>query len=304
MRRNTIDRLVFAVVLFSLLLPGGLALGQEHRLSLEAHRPVGATYTVRVKGDRTITQTQSVDGAQARSSSMKVVGSMTGEAEVLALHDNDQVRQVAVRVQKFEGERDGQAVMIDVTKRIIMTAKNGETIYKYEGGDAVSKEAAEVLDIFSEFLVKEKPDRATYDQMFKLNQPRKAGTSWACDNALMAKNMIEGGELVIDEDDIESKFQFLAVGEFNDKPAAVFEVTMQLDGFTIPDAKENGLTLKSSKGDVKMSGLLPLDPKSGDNALQVQVQMGFVAEVKQGGSTVQLGFAITGQADADFRRVK
>ncbi len=293
------------VALFvALLLPAGVADAEQHELTLERVRPVGAKYQVRVQGEQTQKQTQSLNGQQVGGEERKLSGALTAVAEILAVHENKQVRSVAIRVEKFEGAAGEKAITLDTAKRIIVSAVDGDTTFKYEDGTAIGEDAAEVLGILAMFMVDEDPEDASDDKMFKLDQPREKGSKWECDNELLAKDIASGGELVIDKDGIESEFEFLDIAEFAGQKAAVFDVSVQLRDFSVPGAKEQGLNIIKSKGEMNMSGLLPLDPESGDGAMQVQMEMDVVAEVKIDQGTVRLGFEITGEADAEYREIK
>ena len=120
----------------------------------------------------------------------------------------------------------------------------------------------------------------------------------------MAKDFSAGGELAIDADSIDSEFKFIGIAEFASQKAAVFDVEVKMNEFSFPGAKEQGLTIKRSDGKMKMSGLLPLDPKSGDGAVQMQMKMDVIAEVKIEQGTVRVMMDISGQADAEFREIK
>lgn len=299
------ERLMLVATLFALLLPAGSAAAQEHTLSIERDRPVGSKYQIVVKASQTQTQTQSVNGQLVGNNTEKLTGSMTAVAEVLALHDNKQVKQMKLNVSKFDAKSGDAAIELDTSKPIVVTAAGGETTFKYEDGTAVPEKAAEALDILSGFMTDDSPGDATQDKVFKLDQPHAKGTSWECDNELLAKQLGGGGELVIDPKDIESEFKFLDIAEFAGQESAVFDVAVKFNRFGVAGLDEiPGLTMKKSEGKLKMSGLLPLDPKSGDGAVQMQMDMDFEAEIKADGQTVQIIAGMKIQADAEYREVK
>lgn len=304
MKRLAADRFAFFALVLTLLLPAGFTAAQEHQLTLDRERAVGAKFQIQVKANQKQTQSQTVNGQAVGSETHAFSGTMTAVAEVLSVHENKQVRSISLDIQKFEGESDGQPVIIDVTKKIVATADKGETTFKYEGGGEIAENAVEILDVLATFMLEDEPQGASEDEMFKLNQPRKTGSKWECNNELIAKDMNKGGELVIEPDGIESEFRFVDVAEFAGKQAAVFEVTIEMNKFSIPGAQAQGLKIAKSEGKLQMSGLVPLDPKSADGAMQMQMQVDITAEIAVDNQKVSVSFAVSGAADAEFREIK
>lgn len=298
-------RLMQVVTLLAMLMPAGLAAAQEHTLAVERDRPVGSKYQVVVKASQTQTQKQTVNGQLVGNNTEKLTGSMTAVSEVLAVHDNKQVKQMKLVVSKFEGKAGEDEVKLDTTKPIIVTADGGETTFEYEDGTALPDKADQLLDILSGFMTDDSPGDATQNQVFKLDKPRAKGSSWECDNELLAKQLSGGGELTIDPKDIDSEFKFLDIAEFAGNESAVFDVAVKLNRFSVAGLNEvPGLKMTKSEGTLKMSGLLPLDTKSGDGALQMQMDMAFDAEIKAEGQAVQISVTMKIEADAEYREVK
>lgn len=285
-------------------MPAGMVQAEKHQLTLERNRPIGSKYQVRIQGNQTQKQTQTFNGQQVGGETRKLTGAMTAVAEVLAQHKNKQVRSVALKVEKFEGQINDKQLKLDTAKRVVASVKDGKKTFAYEDGTPIGAETGEVLDMLVMFMLDDDPDDVSDDRMFKLDQPREVGTKWECDNKLLAKDLASGGELVVTEDNIKSEFQFLDVAEFAGQKAAVFDIKVDLQKFSFPGAKEQGLDVKKSEGVMKMSGLLPLDTKSGDGAIQMQMAIGITAELKIEQGTVRLDFEINGEADAEFREVK
>ncbi len=304
MTRLHADRLVFLVLLLTLLMPVGLAAAQEHTLTLDRERPVGAKYQVRLQGTQTQQHTQTLNNQEAGGDTHKIAGNLTGIAEVLAVHKNKQVKAVALEIKKFQGTSDEETLTLDTTKRLVIIAKAKSIHVEYEDGSAVGAQAAEVIELLAMFMVNKDPDKTPSDKIFKLDQPRTAGSAWACDNELLAKDIARGGELVIEPKNIESEFKFLDLAEFAGQRSAVFDLKVKMKDFSLPGAKEQGLAITRSDGEMNMSGLMPLDPKSGDGAMQMQMKMQIAADLTFDQGQVKMNFDIAGQVDAEFREIK
>lgn len=305
MLRPALERLMCVAILLALSVPAGLAAAQEHQLSIERERPVGSKYQVVVKASQTQTQKQVVNGQLVGNTTEAITGSMTGVAEILAVHQNKQVRSMKLTLSKFEGKAGDADVKLDLAKPIVVNASEGNTTFTYADGTALPENADKVLDILSGFMTDDNPEDASQNQVFKLDKPHAKGASWECDNALMAKQLSSGGELEIDPKDIKSEFNFLDIAEFAGKQAAVFDVEVTFDRFGIAGLNEvPGLKMNKSEGKLKMSGLLPLDTKSGDGALQMQMEMDFDASINANGQAVQITVGMKLEADAEYREIK
>lgn len=293
------------IVLLLALLPAGLALGQDkYQLTMKRDRPVGSQYAIKVQGEQTRKQSQSVDGNEVASETFAFLGSLNGVAEVLTVHKSKEVSSVAIKIEKFSAEHTGEKINLDLDKRIIAKVVRGDTQFAYEDGTPLGDKATQVLDMLTAFMLEEDPQGPTDDELYKLNQPRAKGTKWACNNELLASDLSKGGELIIKKDGIESQFSFIDIAQFAGKDAAVFDVTVKMNDVTLPGAKEGGLTVVKSGGQMQLSGLMPLDPTSSDGAVQMQVKMGITAQAQHQGKTVQVSFDINAQADAEFKRIK
>lgn len=304
MTRTTADRSVLVAVLLALLIAAPASAAQEYQLTLDRHRPVGTKFQVSVQGTQNHKQYQTVDGKPAGEQKRTVTGKMTCVSEVLAVNKNKQVSSVALTLEKFEGKLGDQAVEVDTTKRVVVTAADGESKITYEDGTALPEDAAEVFTMLSAFMIEEDASKSSEDDMFKLKEKRAKGSSWECDNKLLAQEMSGGGQLLIQPQDIKSKFQFLDVAEFAGQEAAVFDVSVDLSNFTFAGAEQQGMKLKKSEGKMNMSGLLPLDPKSGDGVIQMQMKIEVQADVDFQGQKVKVGFEMSVDANAEYREIK
>ena len=305
MPRAAAYRTLLAAILLMMLMPAALVRAQEHQLAFDRDRPVGSKYQITAKASKTEKQSQKVNGQPVGNNSNTISASMTAVAEVLALHEDKRVRSVKLSISKFEGKAGDQDVKIDQNKPIVGSVNNGQASFTYEDGTALPEGAEELIDLLSGFMLTQNPQEPTQDKVFKLDKPHAKGSSWEGDNKLIAEQLSDGGQLTIDPENIKSQFQFLDIAPFAGQQAAVFDATVTFDKFAIGElAQVPGLTVTKSDGTLKLSGLLPLDVKSGDGAVQMQLDMAFGADIKAEGATVQIGFEFKIESDAEFREIK
>lgn len=303
MKRIATKRLGLGVLLSALLMTAGFAQAEKYQLVFDRDSAVGDKLRATTKGTKNQDVKQTMNGQALGEQKQVISGELTAVVEVVSVYDNKAVKSAVMTVEKFKGENNGEATKLDMTKRIMITVENGKTVFKYEGGGAIPGGTTEVLDLLVQ-AVEEDPEEASDDQVFKVTEPREAGTSWACDNELMAKTMSGGGEIVVNAKDIESEFKFVDVAEFNGKKAAAFEMTAEMDKFTFPGAAEQGLKMTKSEGKLSMSGLLPLDPKSHEKAMEIVTDMTIRASVPTPQGNVDMSVDINVQVSVELRDVE
>ncbi|MEM6256707.1 MAG: hypothetical protein AAGI37_00165 [Planctomycetota bacterium] len=293
--------LLLIALLFMLSAPVS---AEQHELTFDRKRPVGSTFKIILQGEQTNRQAQTVDGKQAGRESNTIKGKLEGVAEVLEVHENKKTKSAAIKLSLFEGSRNNVAFELDLTKRVIATAEGGGMTLAYEDGAELSEKAAELLDVLLGFMIEEAPSDIAEDEMFKLRQPREAGSSWACDSELIAKDMSHSGALKIDPDKVDGTFKFIEVGELNGQKAAKIDINIKLNAIGIPAMADQGIKMISSGGELSMAGHLPLDPKSFDGTSTMRMSMSFVAGLNANGSEIRITNEVKASVQATYLQIK
>jgi len=297
------QRFVCAVVaLVGLLFACPLA-AQEHALRYDRQRPVGSVYDIHVQAQMNRHQVQSANGQVLMSQDAAISVTLAGTGRVLATHDDLTVQSMVLDLSSFEAEIDGQPVTLDTEQNLTVTQGEEQTTFVYEDGSVPSPAAMDVLKLVKSFLINDKPQNPQGNEIFDLLAPKEVGATWSGDAELIAQSLSSESGLLIDAEDIGSQFSFLGLGEFAGQESAVFNLVVSIEGFTLPNAQQQGIQITQSQGTMTTSGLLPLDPASGDAVINKQMALGFTAQVAMNGQAIQLDIAVQAEGNAEFRAI-
>ncbi|MFK7789652.1 MAG: hypothetical protein AB8C95_09210 [Phycisphaeraceae bacterium] len=271
---------------------------------MERTRSVGdkAKLTVSVKNAES--STQFLNGKEVNVQKQEVNASMTATIEVLELHENKENKRVAIQIEKFSGEIDGQALSLKAGPRVIVTETKDGMAFVYEGGEEITDEkTVQVLSMLSELVVEDGEEKIADDKIFKLTAPRSVGDAWQANHQLMAQDMAGDGALKIDEKDITSNIKFEDIEAFNNEQCARLNIKVTMANLGIPSLAASGFTLEKSGGVITLTGLTPLDKQSIANKMNMSMQMNFTAKTQIPQGTLLLKVATMRTQQAEFTSV-
>jgi len=279
---------------------------EEYQLVFDRSHEVGAQYTITGEAYITEEMHQQVNGELTEENESSSELNLSGVVEVLAVNENGGVSQAALAVGEYDIEINSEGVELQADRRIMAVVEDDEVSYSYENGAAITGDLAELLDMFLDGLVDEDGDGGDTDKMMNAQEPRSPGDRWEMNHAQMIEDAGEGGELGMEEEDMESEVHFVEVNDNNDFgiPMAVIEMGMRVVDFTFPtDEFPEWLVVDGAVIEMEGGGMLPLDVNSSVGSNHVEMEMAFQAagtvpgqdvEVKvefemQRGSSITLG---------------
>jgi hypothetical protein len=268
------------------------------QLTLDRAHAVGDRY--HVTGEAYITQEmkQHVDGTLTEEQYTESELNMTGVVEVLEVNDAGGVTRAALTVGEYDIEINDEGIELQQDRRIIAQVADGETVYRYENGDAIDGDLEELIDMFLEDLIDEDGHGGDANVMLNLEQPRSAGDRWEMNHEAMAADAVEKGELVIDADNMESEVHLVEINNNNDfgEAMAVLRMSMRVSAFTFAaDQFPDWLKIIESQIEMEGSGMLPVEPTGHKGHHETEMEMVILARGKVPGQNVTVQVEVEGE---------
>ncbi|XAM00350.1 hypothetical protein OT109_02970 [Phycisphaeraceae bacterium D3-23] len=279
-----------AALLISLALPT-LTQAEDYDLVFDRPHEVGARYAV--SGEAYINEEvhQRVNGETTEEQSSVSEVNMAGTLEVLVVNDAGGVSQFALTVGEYDIEINDEGIELQQDRRIIGGVEGGEATFRYENGDAIEGDLAELLDTLLDDFLDDHGDGGQSDEMMNLDGSKSPGDRWEMNHDYMVQQAIEDGELTLDPDQIESEVHFVGVNENNDFgiPMAVIEMSLRTEGFAFPtDGFPEWMEIKESYIELEAGGMLPIDPTSHQTRHENEFEMAFLATGEVPGQGVRV----------------
>lgn len=268
-----------ATLLLALSMPT-LSSAEDYQLTFDRPHEAGARYAI--SGEAYIGQEmhQRVDGQATEEQSSFSEINMQGEIDVLAVNENGGVSELALTAGEYDIEINDEGVELASDMRIIATVEEDDVTYRYENGDAIEGELAELLGMFLDDLLDEDGDGGDTDAMMNCDEPRSPGDTWEMNHDYMIADAAESGELGLEDAEMESEVHFVQVNNANDFGEAMAEIEMsvEIEDFTFPTNEfPEWMLIKESGIAMEGGGMLPIDPTSHKGRHYVEVEMGFLA---------------------------
>ena len=286
MRRAIGSRLLLALLGLTLTTFSAHA-AEKHLLVMDRDEAVGDTYRIKMRASGNEASSQSLGGQKIGSDMKTISSTLTAVIEVLSLHSDESVERVAITLEDFEGEFNGKPIDIDTTKRLVVTGQDETNSYKYENGGAIEEaNTIELLNMITNYIVsggEDDGESPSDEAIFNLEEPRAVGTSWDCNNDLMAADLAEEG-IVADPEQMKSKMSFLSVEDYNDVKCAKLAVSVDFGEIDIPELTKQGFNIDKSDMKLAVNGLLPLDPEVLGGTFELEMRMTMTAgtDIEQG----------------------
>eukprot|EP00752_Nemacystus_decipiens_P013613 g12071.t1 len=244
---------------------------------------IGETYRMQISAGSAEASSQTLQGQKLESSNKTLSISMLVVVEVLALHEDNSVKSAALAIERVRGEYNGKPVEIDIAKRLIATGDADGYHYAYEEGEAIEQaEVIELIGLFGEFLFSDRDPgeegeaNPSEQVLFNLEEPRAVGSTWKCNEELLAKDLTKDG-LLVDPKDIKSRVSFIDLQTHHDVKCANLDISVQVEKVSLPSLDQQGLDLDQSEIDISINGLLPLDPEVNGGTFKLGMEMLFAA---------------------------
>ncbi|MEM9415349.1 MAG: hypothetical protein AAGA29_07725 [Planctomycetota bacterium] len=284
-----------AALLVSLAMPALAQAEEGYDLVFDRPHEAGARYTVSGEAHISEEMQQRVNGQATESQSTASEINLEGVVEVLAVNETGGVTQLAMTVGEYDIEINDQGVELQQDRRIIGAVEGDEAQYRYENGDAIEGELAELLDIFLDDLLDDEGEAEDPDRIMNIDGPKSPGDRWAMDHAYMVQSAVEVGQLSLDADKMESEVHFVELNEDNDfgTAMAVIAMSMRAEDFSFPsDDFPEWLAIKESYIEMEGGGMLAIDPEMHRSRHDVEMEMAFLAsgEVPGQGAQVEVEF--------------
>ena len=261
---------------------------KEVSYEVKLHRPlkVGTKYALTADGAVVrqatlkrgfVTQKQPEEGFGVR---------LEATVEVLALDEIGEEAKLACTVEKCTRiTPEGETELVAKGKVLIAEGKGKDTVFTLkDGGQALSKEATEALDLVVSL---DTNDKLTDDELFGTKDRKKPGQSWPVSAEGVASDSERVGA-VVKPGDVEGSFRLDGVEKEGDVEClklsgnlVVKKLLAKADdgedggaGGGLPE----GFVVEGGSMEAKYGGLFPLDSSVG--SLQESASMTFVTHVK------------------------
>jgi hypothetical protein len=251
---------------------------EKHKIVTERSAAVGDIYRIQIEASGNEASSSTLEGQKVGSETKTLAAKLTAVVEVLSLHDDESVQSVGIKFEGFEGKHNGKPVEIDTSKELIATSSADGNSYSYQDGKTIEQEnTIELLNLVTNYLlgdgvVEEEGEDPADEELFNLQEPKAVGTSWSCNNELMAADLSEEG-VVADPEKMKSQVSFLAIENYNELKCAKLAVSVDFGAIDIPELRKQGFKIDKSSMKLTLKGLVPLDPEVNDGTFNLEVRM-------------------------------
>ena len=202
--------------------------------------------------------------------------------EVLALDAIGEEAKLACTVEKCTRiTPEGETELVAKGKVLIAEGKGKDTVFTLkDGGEALSKEATEALDLV---ISLDTNDTVNDDELFGTKEKKKPGESWPVGAEAVAKDSERVG-VVVKPGDVEGSFRLDGIEKEGEVECLKLSGNLVVKKLVAKadDGEDDGLpegfVVEGGSMEAKYAGLFPVDSSVG--SLQESASMTFVTHVK------------------------
>ena len=256
---------------------------KKYEIRIARPLPVGTKYRITADGALLRQTTLHVAGREQKQPDDGFACHLEGTVEVLALDKVGEEAKVACTVEKCTRiTSDGETELVPKGKVVFAEGKGKETVFTFEGGEKLSKEASEALELC---ISLDTGDEVSDDDMFGTKETHPVGGSWQVKGEAVARDAGRVG-VVVKPQDVEGSFKVGGAEKVGDIECVRLVGNLRMKNLLRKDDENGdeddglpeGFTVVGGTMEARYGGLFPVDTAVG--SLSESVSMTFVTNVK------------------------
>lgn len=216
------------------------------RVRLDRPEHVNRRFRVRTRTVNQQSEELAPEGQPPQRQEMRIVATLEGEAQVVALNEDGRQQELQVTIESFTIEVDGQE-QSPLPRGTVVRVVRGEPSRILIDGEDVEGQLAEILGL----VLPDGPDRDE-DATFGTDVPRRVGDSWPIDPEATAA-MLEAMRLEADDSAIDGTMTLASRDE------TTYRVEGRLDVNSMRMPMPPNTTLESANLESRFEWKLPID---------------------------------------------
>lgn len=244
-----------------------------YQLSAERPEAYGNYYAFSSEAFHSTHTTESLNGQLQSEEKQTIEAKIVGTAWVSDATGQGDIAEVVIYPAEYAGKVNGEEVEINIDERLYVQMNNGALKVYNSNGQAKSPEVIQVLGALLGFMLGTDESELSQDAMLALDQPRKPGQSWQCDQEALADSLNKTRGIRATPDHLHSKLTFAKVDKLFEQDAAVLDLSIKLNRFAVPALEERGLSIDESAGSVNVQRVLPIDKASMNGKVSKQINL-------------------------------